>query len=195
MAFIFNVLVGVISLYSLLCVVRIILTWIPGANYSSFGRFLSNICDPFLNVFSRIKVLHIGPLDLSPLLALATLSMASFIMQTLSRGGRITIAGILILVIQMAWNIVSTLLLYLIIFVVVRLVIHLMGTDRNSSLWYQIDASLNPFVYSISKFFSAGKPVAYKTALIIALVALIVLRFGGGIVIGGIINMCALIPF
>ena len=33
----------------IICFVRIMLSWFPGAQYSPVGRFLSSLCDPYLN--------------------------------------------------------------------------------------------------------------------------------------------------
>ena len=195
MLYIFRTLTAAISIYSLLCIIRIFLTWIPGLSYSPLGRFLSGICDPFLNLFSGIRWLRFGAIDFSPIFALAVLSMASFIFERLSRGTQISFAMILALIIETAWSIAAAIILFLIIIVAIRLVVAWIGSDRNSSLWYQLDSSLSPFVYSITKLFSGGRPVAYKNALVFALVMLIVLRFGGGIVVGIILNACIRIPF
>lgn len=194
MIYAFRIFAGAISVYSLMCVARIILTWIPGAIYSPVGRFLTAVCDPYLNFF-RVPWLRFGALDFSPLLALSVLSMASFVLQNLSAGARITFGAILALVIQIAWSIVASILLFLIIILVVRLIVFLSGADRSSSLWAQIDASLNPFVYAITKFFSNGRPVAYKSALVLSIVLVALLRFGGQFIISGLVRMCALIPF
>ncbi len=195
MIFVFRILTAALSIYSLLCVIRIFLTWIPGLSYSPFGRFLSSICDPFLNLFSGIRWLRFGAIDFSPIVALAVLSMASFVLENLSHGGQISFALILALIIQTAWSIFTAILLFLIIIVAIRLIVVWTGGDRKSSIWYQIDSSLSPFVYSITKLFSGGKPVAYKNALTLALIVLIVLRFGGGIAINGLLKLCRLIPF
>ena len=195
MIYLFRALAAAVSIYSLLCVIRIILTWIPGLSYSPFGRFLSSVCDPFLNLFSGIRWLRFGAIDFSPIVALAILSMASFVLENLSRGGQISFALILALIIQMAWSVVAAIIFFLIIVVAIRLIVAWMGGDKKSSIWYQIDSSLSPFVYSITKLFSGGKPVAYKNALVLALIVLIILHFGGGKVVQGLVNMCQLIPF
>lgn len=195
MIFLFRTLAAAISIYSLLCVIRIFLTWIPGLSYSPFGRFLSSVCDPFLNLFSGTRWLRFGAIDFSPIFALAVLSMASFIFERLSRGMQISFGLILMLIIQTAWSIVAAIILFLIIVVAARLIVALVGGDKNSSLWYQIDSSLSPLVYAITKPFSGGRPVAYRNALVFALVLLIALRFGGGIAVEWILNMCRRIPF
>ncbi len=191
----FRTLATTISIYNLLCIIRIFLSWIPGISYSPFARFLSKVCDPYLNLFSRIRWLRFGAIDFSPIVALAILSMAVSIFLRLGHGGGISFALILCQIVQTAWAIVAYIIFFLIIVVAVRLIVAWMGSDKNSSLWYQIDSSLSPFVYSITKLFSGGRPVAYKNALVFALVMLIILRFGGGMAMGWLLNMCARIPF
>ena len=195
MIYAFKILAGAFTIYSLMCAARIVLTWIPGASVSAAGRFLAAACDPFLNFF-RVGWLRFGALDFSPLLALAILSTAAYVMQTLALGGRITAGVILALLIQVAWQVVGTILIFLAAVLGVRLVVFLTGADRGSTLWAQIDVSLNPLVYSITRFFSGGRPVAYKSALILSLVLTVLLRFVvGPILIGCLVRLCALIPF
>lgn len=194
MIYTFRILTGAISIYSILCVIRIVLTWIPSAIYSPFGRFLCALCDPFLNAF-RFNWLRFGAFDLSPLFALALLSGAAFLCQVLGRGARITFALILAATIQIVWMIVSSILVFIILFLAIRLIVFLLGADRQSSVWQQVDATLNPFVYSITKFFSGGRPVAYKNALILALVILILARVFVGLLVGVLVSFVAAIPF
>ena len=67
---IFSLLAAAISLYTMLCFVRIILTWIPSLNYSKFGHFMATLCDPYMNYFRRFRFLRFGNLDFSPVLSL-----------------------------------------------------------------------------------------------------------------------------
>ncbi len=194
MIYAFRLLSAAFSIYSLMCAARIVLTWIPSAAESGVGRFLAAVCDPFLNFF-RVGWLRFGAMDFSPLLALSVLSVGTYVMQNLSKGGRVTIGSLLALLIQVSWSIASAILLFFIILLVVRLIVYLTGGDRSSQLWAQIDASLNPFVYSITKFFSGGRPVVYKNALILSIVMILLLRVFGQFVVNGLTSLCSLIPF
>ena len=67
-----------ISVYILVIIVYIITSWIrlpysPWLN--RIQRFLYDVCDPYLRLFRRI-VPPLGPLDLSPMLAVITLLVA-----------------------------------------------------------------------------------------------------------------------
>lgn len=195
MLYLFGTLVILIYIYNLLCIIRVAFTWIPKLSYSPFGRFLARICDPFLNLFSRIRWLRFGAIDFSPLLAIAVLSMIASFFGGLAVGLPFSLGTILVQIIRSVWMIVSDIVLFFTIIVAARLIVALVGGDKNSSLWYQIDSSLSPLVYAIIKPFSGGKPVSYRNALAFALVMLIVLRIGGGIAVGWLLNMCRRIPF
>ena len=195
MLYLFGTLVILIYIYNLLCIIRVALTWIPGLSYSPFVRFLSAICDPFLNLFSRIRWLRFGAIDFSPLLAIAVLSMIASFCGTLAVGLPFSLATILAQIIRLMWTIISDIILFFMIIVAARLIVALVGGDKNSSLWNQIDSSLSPFVYSITKLFSGGRPVAYKNALVFVLVLLIASNFGGRIAVSWLIDMCNSIPF
>ena len=69
LAFLVN---GLCQLLYWLLMARIIISWLPVDPYSSVAQFLNQITDPLLLPFRRLP-LHIGMLDLSPLLAFVTL--------------------------------------------------------------------------------------------------------------------------
>ena len=58
--YIFSVLASVVSIYTLLCFVRVMLSWFPGAEYSKFGRVLCQMCDPYLDIFRRFRFLPVS---------------------------------------------------------------------------------------------------------------------------------------
>ena len=82
--FLFQAAAGAVSLYTTLCIIRIIITWFPQINYSVFGRFLSTLCDPYLNLFGRIP-LRFGAFDFTPMLAIGALSVLSSVLANTAR--------------------------------------------------------------------------------------------------------------
>lgn len=194
MLYVFTALAGVLTIYSLLCVVRIILTWIPGASYTGFGRFLSRVCDPYLNLFKR-GWLRLGAIDFSSLFALAVLALVGFILQYLGTGAKVTFSEILILTFSIIWNVLASILFFLIVILVIRLIVFLSGADKYSPLWAQIDSVLNPLVYTITKFFTGNRLVAYKNAMVFAIILLLILRIGGVFAVKALLKICAMIPF
>jgi YggT family protein len=79
--------------YLVLIFVRIIMSWIPRMPYNrwlaGFLKFVSDVTDPYLNLFRRIlPPVRIGPgaLDLSPIIATFVLIIVSSIVADLIRG-------------------------------------------------------------------------------------------------------------
>lgn len=79
--------------YLILIFIRILLSWIPRMPYnrwlSMFVSFVTDVTDPYLNIFRRfLPPLRIGPgaLDLSPMIGVFVLLIGSGIVAGLIRG-------------------------------------------------------------------------------------------------------------
>ena len=133
---IFNILASLISIYSLLC-------------------FISAICDPYLNCFRGIKWLRLGSFDFSPAIGLCLLGVVSFILSGISRAQTVSIALILSMVLSMAWNIVHSILILVIIIMAIRLIaIFVQKTEYSGGILGQLDSSIGPLVSRISHTFT-----------------------------------------
>ncbi len=82
-----------VLVYVVLIVIRILLTWIPRMPYnrwlSMFVGFVTDVTDPYLNLFRRfIPPLRMGPgaLDLSPTIGLIVLLIVGGLVASLIRG-------------------------------------------------------------------------------------------------------------
>ena len=72
---IFSVLASAAQLFSYLLVVRVLLTWFPGIDWSNGAlNALRTITDPYLNIFRGI-IPPIGGFDISSLLAFLLLNV------------------------------------------------------------------------------------------------------------------------
>ena len=116
-------LIRLINIYSFLCFIRIILTWIPGAQYSAPGRILSALCDPFLNIFRGTRWMQIGSLDFSPAISIGLLYALSYILQNILMTGRLYLGAVLAIIIGMAWSIVNSLALFLLVLLIIRFIV------------------------------------------------------------------------
>jgi YggT family protein len=83
MAIVFYLLQRVLYYYSWILIIYILMSWFPNAQNSSVGRFLSRICEPYLNPFRRF-VPAIGMIDISPIVAFMVLNLASSGLQRLA---------------------------------------------------------------------------------------------------------------
>ncbi|HRY80357.1 MAG TPA: YggT family protein, partial [Spirochaetia bacterium] len=93
------------SLYMLLLMARIILTWFPSAVEGRPLHLLSSVTDPYLDLFRGIPWLSTGSMDFSPLAALAVLSVLTQILSTAAAYGRISLGIVLALVLRAGWSI------------------------------------------------------------------------------------------
>ena len=82
-----------VLVYLVLIFIRILMSWIPRMPYNrylaAFLKFVSDVTDPYLNLFRRIlPPVRMGPgaLDLSPIVATFVLIIVSSIVANLIRG-------------------------------------------------------------------------------------------------------------
>ncbi|MES5940093.1 MULTISPECIES: YggT family protein [unclassified Bacillus cereus group] len=76
MVTVLNVLITAIKIYSWALIIYILLSWFPGAKESTFGEILARICEPYLEPFRRF-IPPLGMIDISPLVAIFTLKLAT----------------------------------------------------------------------------------------------------------------------
>lgn len=169
-----------LSLYSILCFLRIIITWIPSYSYSKPADILAQICDPYMNLFRGIKWLRLGSFDFSPALALCILGAGSQLFSSLANGGYINLQMILAMLLGIFFSIPSSLIFFLIILFAIRLILIMINRDtynKSGFMTNQIDSSISPLVYRIARTFAMGRRITYKAALIISIIALLILQF------------------
>ncbi|WP_179190032.1 YggT family protein [Candidatus Enterococcus testudinis] len=76
-----------VYLYTILLVIYALLSWFPGGYQSTFGRFLSKVCEPYLSLFDRVN-LSIGGIDF-------TIAVAVIVLQLASQGLTVIVTSIL----------------------------------------------------------------------------------------------------
>ncbi|KYC42426.1 hypothetical protein WA1_20900 [Scytonema hofmannii PCC 7110] len=74
-----------VQIYSILLIIRVLLSWFPNISWGSqpFAA-LSQITDPYLNLFRSI-IPPLGGMDFSPLLAFLLLNVLSSLLMSLTR--------------------------------------------------------------------------------------------------------------
>lgn len=65
-----------VYIYTVLLVVYALLSWFPGGYQSSFGKFLSKICEPYLSLFDHLN-LSFGPVNFNIAFAIIVLQLAT----------------------------------------------------------------------------------------------------------------------
>lgn len=190
--FILRIISAFLSLYSLLCLLRIIITWIPNYSYSKPADILAQICDPYMNLFRGIKWLRFGSFDFSPALALCILGAGSQLFSSLANGGYINLQMILAMILEIFFLIPSSLIFFLIILFAIRLILIMINRDSYNTSGFmanQIDSSISSIVYRIARTFAMGRRITYKAALIISIIALLFLQFALRILLAFILSI------
>lgn len=190
--FILRIISAFLSLYSLLCLLRIIITWIPNYSYSKPADILAQICDPYMNLFRGIKWLRFGSFDFSPALALCILGAGSQLFSSLANGGYINLQMILAMILGIFFSILSSLIFFLIILFAIRLILIMINRDSYNTSGFmanQIDSSISPIIYRIARTFAMGRRITYKAALIISIITLLFLQFALRILLAFILSI------
>lgn len=190
-----NILGGLTGIYSLLILIRILLTWFSGARYGRPYEILSSITDPYLNWFRRFSFLRTSVFDLSPIAALAVLSLVNTIFTTIGRYGRITVGIILALTLSALWSAVSFVLSFFIIILALRLFAYLSSRNTYQTFWRIIDSISQPVLYRINRIIFRNRLVNYLTGILVSLGVLLIFRIGLAFIISGLVNLLASSPF
>jgi YggT family protein len=191
-------LLGAISgCYMILIFIRIMLTWFSGP-VGHFGRaygLLSGVTDPYLNWFRRFSFLRVANLDLSPIAALAVLSVANNIFLTLARFGKITLGLILSMLCSILWSVVSFILSFFIIILALRLIAYLSNRDVYHGFWRIIDRVSQPILFRINRLLFGRRLVRYMTGILSSLAVLLALRIGLDLLIRLVMDLLVRLPF
>ena len=162
----------VVNIYMMVIIFRIILTWFPGNQDSKVYELLSKVTDPYLNWFRRFPALRVGFLDLSPIAAMAVLSLVNRLLTTLALYGTISIGIILTILLQAFWAALSFILGFFIIVLVIRLIAHFLDSGTSGTLMRIVDAISQPLLFRISRVVFQNRPVNFTTGLIVSIAGL-----------------------
>ncbi|MDR2793022.1 MAG: YggT family protein [Treponema sp.] len=192
---IFTLLASLTSIYLLLICIRIILTWFSGISYSKPVAVLSAVTDPYLGWFRRFSGLRLsGVLDLSPIVAMAVLSIANSVFLSLANYGYVTLGFVFALIVNALWSAVSFMLGFLAIILGLRLFAYLTRQNIFSPFWKTVDAISQPVLYRINRFFFGGRSLRYQTVMIISLAIVLSVWIAGRFAIAGLSALLLRLP-
>lgn len=192
---ILRVLAAAASLYMLLIMARIILTWFPTALEGRPLALLSSATDPYLNLFRGIPFLSSGAMDFSPIAALAVLSVLTQILSTAAAYGRITLGIVLALVLRAGWSIFAFLFGFLGLAMAARLVAYLARWNSLHPVWRVVDALINPVMFRLNRAIYRDRIVNFRQGLLTGIIILFGLRILGGILVGFLSGLLVRLPF
>jgi len=179
-----RLMAGIVSIYMILIFIRILLTWFRGVDFGKPYVFLCSICDPYLNWFRRFRIFRNSSIDFSPLIALAVLSVVHSILLSWGMTGRISIAGILVMLLNALWTVLSWVLGFFIVILFLRMIAFLGNSNIYSPFWRFIDFIAQPVIYRISRIFFPTRITGYLFRIIFSIVVLLIL----GVLIWGVVQ-------
>ena len=176
-------LASLAGLYSLLIMIRIILTWFGSIQYSALGAFLSRVTDPYLDWWRRRLNLRIGVLDLSPIVAMAALSVFQTICSGIAVSGRISIGAVLSVCLSALWSAVSFILGFCLVILILRLIAYFARSNIYSPFWNIVDTISRPIMYRVNRVIFGRRIVRFETGIIASVLVLAALMAGGHIAV------------
>lgn len=184
-----------LTLYMLLIVLRIILSWFRGPDLGRPVEILHALTDPYLRWFRRFEFLKIGNIDFSVFVGLIALLVASSITNRLAFGVQVTFGIILGLII---WSVASAarfLLVFFLALALIRLIGSVIGVNTAGRVWITLDHLLEPIVHKIVIPLFRGRFVSYRNALLLFCTLTAVTLFVGWILVEQVVMLAGRIPF
>ncbi|WP_320130490.1 YggT family protein [uncultured Sphaerochaeta sp.] len=188
-----------IALYSMCIWLRIILTWIkiPGQMQENpVARFLGKIVDPYLNWFKGIESLRRSRLDLTPLVALAVLSIAQSMLRLLGTYGKLTVGLVGGLVLQTLWGyIISPILFFIIVLLIIRLVFCYKRGPNSIQYIKMLDTMIGGILNWVQNLFYKHQTINDRQLVITALVFFAIVYLVCSGVLGLAVSALARLPY
>jgi YggT family protein len=192
---IFRILSAVTGIYSVLIIIRIILSWFGSFSGSKPVDLIARVTDPYLDWWKNKLNIRLGFLDFSALAGIVFLSILQNVFFRLSISMQITIGFILSLCLMAAWNILSFLLGFCLIALILRLIGY--ATNRNiyGPFWSVVDSVSQPVLYRVNRIIFGKQIVGYLKGILVSIAALAALLFGGGFLIRLLASILLSLPF
>jgi YggT family protein len=190
-----NLIGNLAGLYMLLIFIRVMLSWF---NASSLGRpveLLGRITDPYLDWWRRFPILRTGFLDLSPIAAMAALSLVQTACGIAARYGRISLGILLAIVLQAVWSVLSFVLAFFIIVLLLRLIAYLSNRNIYSTFWRIVDSVSQPVLYRITRIFFRRRLINYLAGILLSIGVLAALEIGGHFLAALLTGIFQRLPF
>ena len=194
---IFSILSSVVSIYTLLCLVRVMLSWFPGAEYSRFGQVLRQMCDPYLDIFRRFRFLRFSSFDFTPAIGLCVLMALQAFFNSLAMGKAFRISTILSMLVMLVGNIFTSVLGFFAVIILVRLIVYLIIGDGQGSysIWTAMDRAISPIIFRIAGLVFRNQSISFVKALVTSFIILAVFAVGIAYALGVLGTLISMIPF
>lgn len=184
-----------ISIYMVIILVRIVMTWFPGAVYGKTFEILQRITDPYLNLFRGARFLRIGYVDFSPLAAIILLSVLNNIVTTIGYTGAVSLGFVLATAVSAVASAISFFLTLFLILTGIRLIGTFVQSNSLGQFWMTLDRLLEPMSYRLSRSIVRDRELSYRMALGTLALTILAILLLGNLLLGVLIPALEGLPF
>ncbi len=181
-----QIISAALLIYTLLLSLRIILTWFKGPDFGRPWEYLCRITDPYLSLFRRIRFLHMGMFDFSPLAGILVLVILQNVVIGIGNFP-ITVSNVLAIILQSVWWSGVWIVGFFIILCAIRTAGLIFSKNQTASIWHTLDIMIQGLTSKVSKVLH--RDVEYIQALLITLVTLLVFLIVGGLVVRQLVDL------
>lgn len=171
-----------ISFYTLFIIVKIAIIWISPKRAADKNNFISKMCDPYLNLFKKLKFTQIGIVDISPLVAVMVLAVINQILtELLTR--EITIGTVLSLTLSSLWNIFKSFAFFVLLIGVIRYIIMMFTSNKSNSFNNICDDFFVPLSSKVASLFIRDSVSNYQKNMTIFIILTVTLLIAGSLAV------------
>ena len=190
-----QIITGLLSVYMLILFLRILLSWFQPRGLGKAYVIIHKITEPYLALFRRLRFLHIGRFDFTPIAAILTLVVLENVFLTIASYGRITAGIFLALIVRAVWSAVVFLAFFYIAILIIRFFGLLFSKNQTAPVWQSLDMIIQPMVFRVTGWLKPKKPFNYATLLAAISAALIVIVLIARFLIRLLVRFLASLPF
>ncbi len=189
------ILASLLSFYSLLIWLRIIIGWIR-IPANPLSHWLGRIVDPYLDLFKPIKALRRERFDLTPLAALAALSVIQSMLRLYGSYGTITVGMVLALLLQTLWSyLVSPIFWFLLILLSVRLYFCYRPSPQTIGYVAMLDSLVGGLLNWVQRLFFPARSVNDRRLVTTSLIFILVLYLTSSALVRALVGLASRIGF
>jgi YggT family protein len=192
---ILQILSGLIIVYLLLLVMRIVLGWFAPQSLGKAWDLLLSATDPYLGLFRRVKFLRAGAFDFSPVAALLAIAVVLDLLYQVIYWGQIRLGVFLSSVLHAAWFGVRFFLVVFLIVGILRALPRLFRGSSGAALVKVLDTVIQPVVAWVTRVFRLGLRAPYPQQLLFTLGVLFVALVLAEIGVRALAPLLAQLPF
>jgi YggT family protein len=183
MRLILTILSGLVTAYSFILILRVLVSWFSGDQWGAPARFLFLITEPVLKIFRGLRFLRTGTVDFTPLAAIVSLQIIASLLSSFAQARFFSLLIVAAALLLAVWRIIFSILVFYTIVALIRLGGLLFSRRPGGAFFQVLDSLLGPPVLLVSRLFPRRHEADYRAVLGILAGILVILSLVGFIVV------------